>query len=77
MAQMKKPVAKTTAKPKPKVTKSPASKSKTYKDTAPLSPKEKEGLKKGLDKIYSDSKKKAKAEVQKRKAPDNNWIARM
>lgn len=47
------------------------------KESTVLSPKEKAGLKKGLEKIKADSKKKAKAEVQKRKAPDSNFIARM
>ena len=47
------------------------------KEGTTLSPKEKAGLKKGLEKIKADSKKKAKAEVKKRKAPDSNFIARM
>jgi hypothetical protein len=47
------------------------------KESTTLSPKEKAGLKKGLEKIKADSKKKAKAEVKKRKAPDSNFIARM
>jgi ABC-type branched-subunit amino acid transport system ATPase component len=38
---------------------------------------EKAKFKKALDKIVADSKKKAKAETQKRKAPDSNFIARM
>jgi hypothetical protein len=38
---------------------------------------EKAKFKKALDKIVADSKKKAKAETQKSKAPSNNWIARM
>jgi hypothetical protein len=47
------------------------------KEGTALSTKDKAGLKKGLEKIKADSKKKAKAEVQKRKAPDSNFIARM
>jgi hypothetical protein len=47
------------------------------KESTLLSPKEKAGLKKGLEKIKADSKKKAKTETQKRKAPDSNFIARM
>ena len=46
-------------------------------DTKPMSPAEKAKAKKILEKIKADSKKKAKAEVQKRKAPDSNFIARM
>ena len=50
---------------------------KKAKESTVLSPKEKAGLKKELEKIKANSKKKAKAEVQKRKAPDSNFIARM
>jgi hypothetical protein len=46
-------------------------------DTKPMSPAEKAKAKKILEKIKADSKKKAKAETQKRKAPDSNFIARM
>ena len=46
-------------------------------DTKPMSPAEKAKAKKILEKIKADSKKKAKAETQKRKAPDSNSIARM
>lgn len=60
-----------------KATKEVTGKVNKSKESTALSPKEKAGLKKGIQKIYSDSKKKAKAEVQKRKAPDSNFIARM
>jgi hypothetical protein len=60
-----------------KATKEVTGKVNKSKESTTLSPKEKAGLKKGVQKIVSDSKKKAKAEVQKRKAPDSNWIARM
>jgi hypothetical protein len=46
-------------------------------DTKPMTPAEKAKFKKALDKIVANSKKKAKAETQKRKAPDSNFIARM
>jgi len=46
-------------------------------DNKPMSPAEKAKAKKILEKIKADSKKKAKAETQKRKAPDSNFIARM
>jgi hypothetical protein len=46
-------------------------------DNKPMSPAEKAKAKKILEKIKADSKKKAKTETQKRKAPDNNFIARM
>jgi hypothetical protein len=46
-------------------------------DTKPMSPAEKAKAKKILEKIKADSKKKAKTETQKRKAPDSNFIARM
>ena len=60
-----------------KATKEVTKKVNKSKESTALSPKEKAGLKKGIQKIYSDSKKKAKAEVQKRKSPDSNFIARM
>lgn len=60
-----------------KATKEVTGKVNKSKESTVLSPKEKAGLKKEIQKIYSNSKKKAKAEVEKRKAPDNNWIARM
>ncbi len=60
-----------------KATKEVTGKVNKSKESTTLSPKEKAGLKKGLEKIKADSKKKAKAEVQKRKAPDSNFIARM
>lgn len=60
-----------------KATKEVTGKVNKSKESTVLSPKEKAGLKKGIDKIVSDSKKKAKMETQKRKAPDSNWIARM
>jgi hypothetical protein len=60
-----------------KATKKVTGKVNKSKESTTLSPKEKEGLKKGINKIFSDSKKKAKAETQKRKAPDSNFIARM
>ena len=60
-----------------KATKKVTGKVNKSKESSTLSPKEKEGLKKGINKIFSDSKKKAKAETQKRKAPDSNFIARM
>jgi hypothetical protein len=60
-----------------KATKEVTSKVNKAKESTTLSPKDKAGLKKGLEKIKADSKKKAKAEVQKRKAPDSNFIARM
>jgi len=60
-----------------KATKEVTGKVNKSKESTKLSPKEKAGLKKGVAKIVSDSKKKAKAEVQKRKAPDSNFIARM
>jgi hypothetical protein len=47
------------------------------RDTAGMTPAEKAKAKKILEKIKADSKKKAKAETQKRKAPDSNFIARM
>lgn len=47
------------------------------RDTMPMSPAEKAKAKKILEKIKADSKKKAKTETQKRKAPDSNFIARM
>jgi hypothetical protein len=46
-------------------------------DNKPMSPAEKAKAKKILEKIKTDSKKKAKTETQKRKAPDSNFIARM
>jgi hypothetical protein len=46
-------------------------------DNKPMSPAEKAKAKKILEKIKADSKKKAKTETQKRKAPDSNFIARM
>jgi hypothetical protein len=60
-----------------KATKEVTGKVDKAKEKTTLSKKEKAGLKKGLEKIKADSKKKAKAEVQKRKAPDSNFIARM
>ena len=60
-----------------KATKEVTGKVNKAKEGTTLSPKDKAGLKKGLEKIKADSKKKAKAEVQKRKAPDSNFIARM
>jgi hypothetical protein len=60
-----------------KATKKVTAKVNKSKEGTTLSPKDKAGLKKGIDKIFSDSKKKAKAETQKRKAPDSNFIARM
>ena len=47
------------------------------KESTTLNPKEKAGLKKGIDKIVSDSKKKAKLEVQKKQAPKTNWISKL
>ena len=46
-------------------------------DNKPMSPAEKAKAKKIFEKIKDNSKKKAKAETQKRKAPDSNFIARM
>jgi hypothetical protein len=42
-----------------------------------MTPADKAKSKKILEKILADSKKKAKTEVEKRKAPDSNFIARM
>lgn len=42
-----------------------------------LSSKDKKGLSKGLNKIVSDSKKKAKQESDKTKAPKTNWITKL
>jgi hypothetical protein len=47
------------------------------KDTSPMTPAEKAKAKKILDKIVADSKKKAKAEVDKKKAPKTNWITKL
>jgi hypothetical protein len=47
------------------------------KESTTLSPKEKAGLKKGVEKIVSDSKKKAKLDTQKAKAPKTNWISKL
>ncbi len=49
-----------------------AKKPKTYKDSKkqPISPKV-------TNKILSDSKKKAKMETEKRKAPKTNWITKI
>lgn len=60
-----------------KATKEVTGKVNKSRDTMPMSPAEKAKAKKILEKIKADSKKKAKLEVQKRKAPDSNWIARM
>jgi len=60
-----------------KATKEVTGKVNKSKESTTLSPKEKAGLKKGVEKIVSDSKKKAKLEVQKRKAPKDNWITRL
>ena len=45
---------------------------KTYSDSKkqPIAPKV-------TNKILADSKKKAKAEVEKRKAPKTNWITKL
>lgn len=45
---------------------------KTYNDSKkqPISPKV-------VNKIVSDSKKKAKLEVEKKKAPKTNWITKI
>ena len=42
-----------------------------------MSAADKAKSKKILEKIVADSKKKAKAQVEKNKAPDSNFIARM
>ena len=60
-----------------KATKEVTGKVNKSRDTMPMSPAEKAKAKKILEKIKADSKKKAKLEVQKRKAPDSNFIARM
>lgn len=60
-----------------KTTKTTSTKVNKSKESTTLSPKEKAGLKKGIDKIVSDSKKKAKMETQKRNAPKDNWITRL
>jgi hypothetical protein len=44
---------------------------------AKMSAADKAKSKKILEKIVADSKKKAKAQVEKNKAPDSNFIARM
>lgn len=48
-------------------------KSKSYNDNA----KPPKSMGKALNKITSDSKKKAKLEVEKRKAPKTNWITKL
>jgi hypothetical protein len=60
-----------------KATKEVTGKVNKSMDTKPMSPAEKAKAKKILEKIKADSKKKAKTETQKRKAPDSNFIARM
>ena len=47
---------------------------KTYNDSKKPSPS---AMKKATDKILSDSKKKAKTEVKKNKAPKTNWITKL
>ena len=46
-------------------------------ESTKLSKKEKESLKKGINKIYADSKIKAKQQVEKNKAPKDNWVTRI
>jgi hypothetical protein len=60
-----------------KATKEVTGKVNKSMDNKPMSPAEKAKAKKILEKIKADSKKKAKTETQKRKAPDSNFIARM
>jgi hypothetical protein len=60
-----------------KATKEVTGKVNKSMDNKPMSPAEKAKAKKILEKIKADSKRKAKTETQKRKAPDSNFIARM
>lgn len=53
--------------------KTTTSKSTTYND----SKKPPKSIGKAADKILADSKKKAKLETEKKKAPKTNWITKL
>ena len=48
-----------------------------YNDNAPMSDADKKALLNEIDKIISDSRIKAKQELDKRKSPKTNWITKL